>query len=112
MGVACSHAELILSDNCDVNGSNSPGTGFGPDGTGAGMNYQLNSRLAGSGIGGVSYLQMPAGKAASSYSIKSDKINVAVAAGAGRFTFTTNGTTPLDLGAKLGVASATPADPV
>jgi formylglycine-generating enzyme required for sulfatase activity len=113
VGVTCGSAEVILSDSCDVNGGNSPGTGFGPDGSTAGMNYQLSSRLSGTAAAGVSYWQSPAGvKAASSYSIKSNKINVALAAGAGRFSFTTDGTTPLDLGVSLGIPMATPVDPV
>ena len=101
--------QIVVSDSCNVSGGNSVSTGFG---TNAGVNYQLTTRLSGSVSNGLSYLQTATTKAASSYSIKSNKINVAVAANPGRFTFTSNGSTPFDLGSAVGTATATPTEPV
>lgn len=102
-------AQPVLSDTCDVTSGNSSGTGFGAN---AGVNYQITSRLSGTKSNGVSYVQTATTKAPSSYSITGNKIYVATATGAGRFTFTANGSTPLDFGAALGSTTANPASPV
>lgn len=103
-----SFGQLVLSDNCSVTGGDSSGTGFGVD---AGVNYQIASRLSGFAANGLSYLQTATGKAASSYSITSNKIAVAVAANPGRFTFTADRSTPNDFSMVLGTDSATPTGP-
>jgi formylglycine-generating enzyme required for sulfatase activity len=100
--------QLILSDSGNVSVTNSPGTGFGANG----VNYEINTRLGGSKASGLTYYQTATTRAASSYSIKSNKVNVATDAGAGRYTFATNGFTPFDVGAALGTSLATAADPV
>lgn len=102
---------MLLSDSGDVSGGTSPGTGFGADGPSAGVNYQLSSRLGGSLAPGLRYLQTATTKAASSYAIVSNQIHVAVAANPGRFSFTSDGATPLDLGPALGVTRATALEP-
>ncbi len=98
----------MLSDHCDVTGGSSAGTGFGVN---AGVNYQVATRLTGTASNGLSYLQTATTKAASSYSISSNKISVAVAANPGRFTFTADHATPKDLGAVLGSDMATAVTP-
>jgi formylglycine-generating enzyme required for sulfatase activity len=112
LSIAPVWGQLVLSDSCNVSGGDSSSTGFGVN---VGANYQISSRLSGTASNGLSYLETTTGansKAASSYSIKTNRIYVAVAANPGRFTFTANGTSPKDLGVVLGSDSATPADPV
>jgi formylglycine-generating enzyme len=100
-----SFGQLVVADNCNVTGS---GTGFALN---TGVNTQLSARLSGIATNGLSYLQTATTKAASSYSINNNKIKVAVAANAGRFTFTTDRATPKDFGPTLGSDTATSTDP-
>ncbi|HEU5125526.1 MAG TPA: SUMF1/EgtB/PvdO family nonheme iron enzyme [Verrucomicrobiae bacterium] len=110
-GAASAKGELILSDSFDVPGNDSPGTGFGT-GTAAGVNYQISGRLTGTAASGLRYIQTDKSKPTSSYSIVSNRVQVAAANNPGRFTFTANGTAPQDLGPALGLVYATPASPV
>lgn len=98
-----------MSDSCDITGGSPAGTGFGAN---TGVNYQIGTRLAGPLASGTSYLQTATGKPAGSYSIVSNRIQVAVAINPGRFTFSADGSTPLDLGPTLGVTTATSNAPV
>ncbi|MDB6057480.1 MAG: hypothetical protein JWO95_1324 [Verrucomicrobiales bacterium] len=100
--------QLVLSDHCDVTGTNSPGTGFGVN---AGVNYQIATRLSGTASNGLSYLQTATTRAASTYSISDNKITVATAANSGRFTFTADRATPKNLGPALGSDIATAVTP-
>ncbi|MDB6024771.1 MAG: hypothetical protein JWM68_994 [Verrucomicrobiales bacterium] len=77
-----------------------------------GVNYQVSTRLGGTAASGVSYLQTATTRSPSSYSILSNKINVTATGGAGRFTFTSDGSNPFDLQPALGTSEATPTDPV
>lgn len=105
--VATGNAQVILGDNFNTTGS---GSGFA---LGSGINSGINpptTRLTGTAAAGLSYIHTGT-KATTAYTITSNKLRVTSATNPGRFTFTTNGTTPLDLAYALGSGSATPANP-
>lgn len=101
--VACSSAtaaDLILSDNFDVTGGNSPGTGFGNNG----VNYQIGSRLDGLAFDENSDLRLlytTTGKPASAYSILDNQLHIADAANSGAFQYSADGTTAFNFGSFL-----------
>ena len=110
MCIVSVRGQIIVSDNCNVTGGNSSGTGFGSN---VGVNYQLPGRLSGSASNGLSYFELPTTtKAASSYSIQSNRIYVAVAANPGRFTLSSNGTSPFNFASALGTVTASAGNPV
>ena len=101
-------ATTILSDNYNVTGS---GTGFALN---TGINTGINpptTRLTGTAASGLRYIHTGT-KATNTYSITSSKLKVTSAANPGRFTFSSNGSTAFDFGSALGIAAATPSNPV
>ncbi len=109
MCIVSVRGQIVVADTCDVSGGNSSGTGFGTNG----VNYQLTGRLSGSASSGLSYFEVPSTtRSGSTYSIKTNRIYVAVGSSAGRFTFTTNGSTPFDFATALGTTTASAANPV
>jgi hypothetical protein len=100
---------LILSDDYNVTGN---GTGFVLD---TGVNSGINpptTRLTGSIAADLRYIQTFTGKAATAYSITDNKLVTALSANAGRFTLSADGTAAYDFSSVLGIAAATPANPV
>ncbi len=100
---------VIIADDYNVAGN---GTGFGLDtGVNSGINPPV-TRLAGSVADNLRYIQTATGKAATAYSVTGNKLEVANAAGSGRFVLSADGVTPYDFSSALGIDSATPANPV
>jgi hypothetical protein len=105
---AVAQGQLIISDNFNVP---TAGTGFALD---AGVNAGINppvTRLTGTAAPDLRYIQTAIGKAAGSYSITGEKLEVVAAANAGRFTLSEDGTTPFNFASILGIDTATPANP-
>ncbi len=109
--LACVSAQgqSIIADNYDVTGS---GTGFDLD---TGVNSGINpptTRLTGSTAANMRYLYTYTDKAATSYSITGNALQVAAAASSGRFTLSADGTTAFNFGPVLQTGYATAANPV
>jgi len=102
------HGQLIIADDYNVTGA---GTGFG---LGSGVNSGVNppsTRLTGSTAANMRYIVTEPTRAASSYSITGNALQVAAASGSGRFTLS-DGTTAFDFGSVLGTGYATAANPI
>lgn len=93
-------AGVVIADNYDVTGGNSPGSGFG---AGSGVNFEIPGRLTGAAAtnlfgyrlgstGGTSPRQ------ASDFSIAGNRLTVAPRNGNGRFEFSPDGTVPFNFG--------------
>ena len=109
--LAClaAQGQSIIADNYDVTGS---GTGFT---LGSGVNSGINpptTRLTGSTAANMRYLYTFTDKAAASYSITGNALQVAAAASSGRFTLSADGTTAFDFGSVLQTGYATAANPI
>lgn len=94
---------LVIGDAYHVAGGNSPGTGFG---AGAGVNYQIPGRLTGGGAADLFGYRLGATggtspRQASDFSIGDNRMTVAPRNGNGRFEFSADGTTGLNLGPYL-----------
>ncbi len=108
LSVWIAKAQAIVSDNYNVTGT---GTGFGLN---AGVNSGINppaTRITGTAASDLRYLDTGT-KTNASYIISSSKLTVATNANPGRFTFSTNGTTPFDFASLLGSTTGTPQNPV
>lgn len=106
---AVAHGQTIVADDYNVTGN---GTGFALD---TGVNSGINpptTRLTGSVAENLRYIQTATGKAASAYSITDNQLRTALSANSGRFTLSVDGTTPYDFASALGIAAATPLNPV
>lgn len=102
------YGQLIVGDNYNVPAN---GTGFGLN---SGINAGINppaTRLTGMDAANLRYISTST-KPASAYAIAGSKLQVTVATNAGRFTFSSNGTTPFNFASSLGTAVATPSNPV
>lgn len=109
--LACfaAQGQSIIADNYDVAGS---GTGFDLD---SGVNSGINpptTRLTGSTAANMRYLYTFTDKAAASYSITGNALQVAASANSGRFTLSADGTTAYDFGPVLQTGYATAANPI
>ncbi len=106
---AASQAQLVISDN--YNAVN-VGSGFV---LGEGVNSDINppaTRLTGSAADGLRYINR-ALKVDTAYFIGGDaRLRVNAGAQSGRITLSADGSTPFDFGSALGIANATPANPV
>jgi len=104
--------QVIISDNYNVTAN---GTGFALD---MGVNTGINpptTRLTGTAAPNLRYLQTFFSKPASQFDISGSRLRVMkdpVNSVSGRFTVSADGSTPFDFGPVLGVAGATPANPV
>ena len=102
-------ATTIISDNYTVTTS---GTGFALN---AGINTGINpptTRLTGSTINNLRYLQTSTARPATCYDINNNRVRVTTGNNVGRYTFSADGTTPFDFGPALGTSFATPANPL
>jgi hypothetical protein len=88
-------AQVVISDSFNVAGGNSGSTGFGVN---VGVNTEISARLQGTAASGLSYLQTGTGKAATNFSIASDRLVVADAASPGAFQLSADGISPLNFG--------------
>ena len=106
LAASAAPAQVIVADNYNVAGS---GTGFALN---TGVNSGINppsTRLTGSAAANLRYISTAnPTKIDTAFSITSNKLRVTPAANPGRFTFSTNGTTPFDFGPALGITNATP----
>jgi endonuclease/exonuclease/phosphatase family metal-dependent hydrolase len=109
IGSMSSHAvTTIVSDNYNVTGS---GTGFDLN---AGINSGINpptTRLGGSAKANLRYINTGT-KATNAYSISGNELQVTSAVNPGRFVLSADGTTSFDFSSALGIATASPSNPV
>src|SRR5688500_8773307 len=95
-------AQTIIADSFDVTGGISPGTGFGPDDAGAGVNYEISQRLSGAAeSAAMQYIRTAGTKADSSISIFNNALQVADAAATFSFQLTEDGFTAFNFGGFL-----------
>ncbi len=102
-------ATVIISDTYNVTTS---GTGFGLN---AGVNTGINppaTRLTGTTAANLRYLQTVTTRPAASYDINNNRVRITADNSIGRFTFSSNGSTPFDFGSALGTAYATADNPI
>jgi hypothetical protein len=102
------HGQTVIADNYNVAGS---GTGFALN---TGVNSGINppaTRLTGTAASNLRYITTTT-KAASAFSIASNKLRVTPAANPGRFILSADGATPFNFASALGTAAATAASPV
>src|SRR6187402_1045015 len=88
-------ATTIINDDSNVT---TAGTGFGLN---AGVNTGINpptTRLTGSTISNLRYLQTVTTRPASAYDINSSRLRVTTGNTIGRFILSANGTAPFDFG--------------
>ncbi len=103
------HGQTLISDTFTIANS---GSGFG---LGSGANSGINpptTRLTGSLAPNMRYLVTDATKGVANYTINANRLQVAAAASSGRFTLSTDGSTPYDFGSALGTSSASAGSPV
>jgi hypothetical protein len=106
--VAAIQGQVLVSDNYDVTGS---GTGFALN---MGVNSGINppaTRVTGTAASNLRYILTATTKTNSAFSIASNKLRVTAAPNPGRFTLSTNGTTPFNFASVLGASTATPQNP-
>jgi arylsulfatase A-like enzyme len=94
---------LVVSDDYNVSGGNSPGSGFG---TNAGVNYQFSTRRNGASSSGLFGYRLggtggTSPRVASDFSISGNRITVAPRNGNGRFEFSPDGSSGFDFGSYL-----------
>ncbi len=106
--IPCVAVTTIVSDNFNVTGS---GTGFNLN---AGINSGINpptTRLTGSAKTNLRYINTGT-KATSAYSIVGNELQVTSVTNSGRFVLSADGAASFDFSSALGIAAATPSNPV
>lgn len=108
-GVIASHAAtVIVSDNYNVTGT---GSGFAlNNGVNAGINPPT-TRLTGSAAANLRYILTATTKTNTAFDIVGNKLQVAAAANPGRFSLSSDGTTPFNFASALGATTASPQKP-
>jgi len=102
-------ATYIVSDNFTAANVNS---GFLPgEGVNSGINPPTVTRLTGTAVANLSYLKK-GNKGDTAYTISGNKCNITQGSQSGRFTISEDGVNAFDFGPALGVANATPENPI